>query len=146
MSCPTCQGEFEYAGGNVYARCRKCSSIFMNLNGTLTPYPLDESMRPMMEQALGFAPSSAPAAKPAPATCTHPACATGVLEKLETQEATYTRCPRCGILSKWDGNYLLPVIVQPPGGGWNAGFQAIFEEQLGFPKRVRKNPPGVVGP
>lgn len=144
MNCPSCQGEFETAGGGMYNRCKKCFSIFMNLNGALTPYPMDESMRPMMEQALGFAPSSAPAAKPAPAICTHPACRTGTLEKVEKDDTTFTRCPRCGMLSKWDGNFLMPVIVQPPGGGNPLEFQAIFEEKLGFTKRLRRKPMGVV--
>lgn len=144
MNCPTCGGGLELGTGGTYARCTKCFALFMNLNGALTPYPVDASMRTVMEQALGFAPSqAAPKAEP-PKICSMPICQ-GTLERIDDEGETYTRCPKCGLLSTFEGNFLVPLIVDAPGGGWDAEFQAIFEEQLGFKKRVRRNPPGVVG-
>ncbi len=145
MNCLSCQGSLELAPSNMYARCTKCQSLFMSMNGTLTPYAVDEAMRPMMEQALGFAPSRVEKFE-APKVCTGPACMKGVLEHLTVDSDTVTRCPACGLLSRLDGRFLIPIVVEAPGGGWNAEFQAIFEEKLGFKKRVRKNPPGVPGP
>jgi uncharacterized protein YbaR (Trm112 family) len=144
MNCPTCKGELEFASGETYARCKGCNALFMNMNGTLNPYPVDEQSRPMIEQSLGFTPSSAPqAAKPEPpARC--PVCQ-GTLEVSEKGESVFTRCTKCGTLSEAKGpGGLVPVVVTPPGGGWNAEFQAIFEQELGFTKKVRKNPPGIV--
>ncbi|HVV51483.1 MAG TPA: hypothetical protein VHO06_17575 [Polyangia bacterium] len=51
MNCPSCQGEFETAGAGMYNRCKKCFSIFMNLNGTLTPYPSEEGWARRFEQS-----------------------------------------------------------------------------------------------
>ncbi len=145
MNCPSCTGALELGTGGTYARCTKCFSLYMSMNNTLTPYPVEDSMRTMMEQALGFAPSK-PAAKPEPPTvCSMPTCG-GALERVDSDDEIFTRCPRCGILSQLQGSYLIPVVVQAPGnGGWEPEFQAIFEEELGFKKRVRKMPPGVIG-
>ena len=112
----------------------------MNVAGTWQPYAVDDSIRAMIEQSLGFAPSVETAAKPVPAECTQ--CG-AVLEKIEVDADIFTRCPRCGILSSFDGNWLQPIVVEAPGGGWNPEFQAIFEEKLGFTKKVRTRPPGV---
>jgi Zn finger protein HypA/HybF involved in hydrogenase expression len=140
MQCLSCNGEVEYAAGEMYARCKTCKSLFMNVAGNWQPYPMDESMRAMMEQSLGFSPSVEAPAKPLPTLC--PQCQ-GSLEKVETEESIITRCDRCGILSSWDGNWLMPVIVEAPGGGWNGEFQALFEKNLGFTYKVRKFAPGV---
>ncbi len=66
-----------------------------------------------------------------------------MLEIVEKEGETYTRCPMCGILSSFDGNWLTPIIVEAPGGGWNGEFQALFEKNLGFSYKVRKFAPGV---
>jgi hypothetical protein len=94
----------------------------------------------MIEQSLGFATSVEEPKKPLPAFC--PQCQ-GALETVVTEESTFTRCSRCGILNSWDGNWLQPVIVEAPGGGWNGEFQALFEKNLGFSYKVRKFAPGV---
>jgi hypothetical protein len=128
--------------GGTYGRCTQCLSLFMNMNGLLTPYPVDEATRPMIEQALGFAPSRVEKFE-APKNCTQ---CNSPLEALNKEGTTITRCPGCGLLSELQGRFLVPIIVQAPTGGWDPEFQAIFEEQLGFQKRVRRNPPGVYGP
>lgn len=144
MNCEKCSGQnFEMAGGGTYAKCKSCKSIYMNMGGSWTPYAIDDSMRAMMEQALGFEadPEFAPKALPVPDVCSGPVCG-GKLEKVEKDGNVMTRCEKCGILSRWDGQYLIPVIVEAPGGGWNPEFQALFEEKLGFIKKVKKTPPG----
>lgn len=144
MNCPSCNGGLELGTGGTYARCTKCFNLYLNMNNTLTPYPVDESMRAMMEQALGFQPSKPAAKAEPPKICSMPICQ-GPLEHLTSDDEVFTRCPKCGLLSQLQGNFLVPMVVEAPGGGWDAEFQAIFEEQLGFQKRVRKNPPGVIG-
>ena len=142
MTCLTCGGATEDGTGGTYVRCTKCFAIFMNMNGALSPFPLDESTRAMMEQALGFKPSGPPPKFEAPKNCPQDQ---GALEIVDKEGEVFTRCTKCGLLSRQDGQFLMPVIVQAPTGGWDPEFQAIFEEQLGFIKRVRKSPPGVVG-
>jgi uncharacterized C2H2 Zn-finger protein len=145
MSCSTCKGALEASpSSEMYQRCTACGALFMNMNGALTPYPVDASMRAMIEQSLGFAPSGAPApAAPLQVPTTCPSCQGG-LERSDHEGATFTRCAKCGMLSRAVGHGgLQAVVVTPPGGGWNAEFQAIFETKLGFSKRVRKLPPGV---
>lgn len=142
MQCLNCQGELEMASGDMYGRCKTCKSLFMNVAGNWQPYNVDDSMRGMIEQSLGFAPSVEAPVKPVPTLCTQ---CRGALEQITTKEdnAIITRCMTCGILSSWDGNWLMPIIVEAPGGGWNGEFQAIFEENLGFTKKIRTRPPGV---
>lgn len=140
MQCLNCSGELEMAPGGMYGRCKECKSLFMNVAGNWQPYSVDDSMRAMIEQSLGFAPSVEAPQKLLPALC--PQCQ-GALETVETKEGPLTRCSRCGILSSWDGNWLRPVIVEAPGGGWNGEFQALFEQNLGFTYKVRKIAPGV---
>ena len=140
MNCLTCNGELEMASGDMYGRCKECKALFMNVAGNWQPYAVDDSIRGMIEQSLGFAPSVQEPVKPVPVECTQ--CG-AVLERVDTDGQTITRCPKCGILSSWDGNWLMPIIVDAPGGGWNPEFQAIFEEKLGFTKKVRTRPPGV---
>jgi hypothetical protein len=115
----------------------------MNVAGNWQLYPVDESMKPMIEQALGFAPSAEMAAPPlvAPREC--PICS-GAFEVIQPEGEMIARCSRCGALYQVQpGGGMMPVIVEAPGGGWNAEFQAIFEEKLGFKKKVRKKPIGV---
>ncbi len=142
QKCLSCQGELEYAGGNMYARCKSCNSMFMNMNNVLTPYPVDEATRPMIEQALGFAPSASAVVKPvAPKSCM--ICSTD-FEVVEKDDSVFTRCPRCGALSQVQGaGGLVPINVTPPGGGWNPKFQAMFEKELGFTYKERKMPIGI---
>ncbi len=128
------------AAGDMYGRCKTCKSLFMNVAGNWQPYPVDDSMRAMIEQSLGFAPSVETPKKPVPVDCTQ--CG-APLERLDKEGEVFTRCPKCGILSSWDGNWLIPVVVEAPGGGCNPEFQAIFEEKLGFTKKVRKMAPGI---
>jgi len=142
MTCPTCGGAFESGTGGTYVRCTKCFALFMNMNGALTPYPVDDSMRAMMEQALGFKPSGPPPKFDVPKNC--PQCQ-GTLESLTKDAEVFTRCEKCGLLSKQEGQFLMPIVVSAPTGGWDPDFQASFEAALGFVKRVRKSPPGVVG-
>ncbi len=141
MQCLSCQSALEYAPGEMYARCLSCFDLFMNMSGTLTPYPVDDSTRSMMEMALGFKPSKEEKFE-APSQC--PQCQ-GHLEQLNLEGSITTRCDRCGLLSRLEGKFLMPVIVQAPNGGWDPEFQAIFEENLGFSRKVFRNPPGVVG-
>lgn len=140
MNCLSCNGELEMAAGDMYGRCKDCKSLFMNVAGNWQAYPVDDSMRAMIEQSLGFSPSVETPQKPVPVNCTQ--CG-AVLDKVENEDGIITRCPSCGILSSWDGNWLQPIIVEAPGGGWNGEFQAIFEEKLGFRKIVRKFAPGI---
>jgi len=114
----------------------------MNMSGALNAYPVDASMRAMIEQSLGFAPSGAPVAAPVqlPKACL---ICQGAFDVVEADGDTLTRCQRCGSLSRAVGPGLQPISVQAPGGGWDGEFQAIFEEKLGFKKKVRKMPPGV---
>jgi len=124
----------------MYGRCKECKSLFMNVAGSWQPYLVDDSMRAMIEQSLGFAPSVEIPAKPVPTECTQ---CRGILEIIQNEDGIITRCSKCGLLSSWDGNWLQPIIVEAPGGGWNGEFQAIFEENLGFRRKVRTRPPGV---
>ncbi len=145
QKCLSCQGEMEFAGGGMYARCKSCNSLFMNVSGSWNPYPVEASMRAMIEQSLGFAPSAAsaaPTSKPkAPANC--PICTTS-LEVVEKDTSVFTRCPKCGALSEVSAyGGLVPVNVTPPGGGWDPTFQANFEKELGFKYKVRKMPIGI---
>jgi hypothetical protein len=50
---------------------------------------------------------------------------------------------KCGILASWDENWLRTIVAEAPGGGWNPEFQAMFQENPGFTKKVRKLAPGV---
>lgn len=142
MKCLDCQSDTEMGTGDMYAKCKKCKHIFMNVAGDWRPYPIDDATRQFIEPSLGFQPDPefAPKKKDVPQHCT--TCG-GNLEKVEPEGEIITRCEKCGILSGWDGNFLMPIVVEAPGGGWNAEFQAIFEEKLGFIKKIRKNPPGV---
>jgi DNA-directed RNA polymerase subunit RPC12/RpoP len=146
LKCLNCQGEVEFAGGGMYARCKSCNSMFMNVTGTWNPYPVDDSMRAMIEQSLGFAPgasaNAAPTSKPkAPANCL---ICTTTLEVVQNGDSVYTRCPKCGNLSEVTAYGGLQVInVTPPGGGWDPKFQAIFEQELGFTFKMRKMPIGI---
>lgn len=144
MNCPSCSKALEASpSSDMYQRCTGCGNLYMNMGGTLQPYPVDASMKAMIEQSLGFAPSGAAPAAPlqVPTNCV--SCQ-GVLELSKHEGETLTRCSRCGILSRAVGHGgLQAIVVTPPGGGWNAEFQAIFEEKLGFKKKVRKMPPGV---
>jgi hypothetical protein len=145
QKCLSCQGELEFAGGGMYGRCKSCNSMFMNTNDTWGPYPVDDSMRAMIEQSLGFTPSAvtnAPTSKPkAPSNCL--ICTTG-LEVVEKGNSVFTRCPKCGNLSEVSAyGGLVPVNVTPPGGGWDPKFQATFEQELGFTYKVRKMPIGI---
>jgi DNA-directed RNA polymerase subunit RPC12/RpoP len=142
QKCLDCQGELEYASGTMYARCKSCNSLFMNMNNILSHYPVDESTRPMIEQALGFTPSKVVEQKPvAPSAC--PIC-TAALDVVEKDDSVLTRCTSCGALSQVKGvGGMVPIIVTPPGGGWNPEFQAMFEEELGFTYKLRKMPIGI---
>jgi hypothetical protein len=58
----------------------------------------------------------------------------------------HARCTRCAGLYSGDGGSLTPVRLEAPGGGFNAEFQAIFEQQLGFAaRRVPNQPPAYWG-
>lgn len=50
----------------------------------------------------------------------------------------HARCTGCAGLYTADGT---PVRLEAPGGGFNAEFQAIFEQQLGFTPRIVPNRP-----
>jgi hypothetical protein len=50
-----------------------------------------------------------------------------------TPSREHARCSRCAGLYTADGT---PVRLEAPGGGFNPGFQAVFEQQLGFSPRV----------
>jgi hypothetical protein len=126
----------------MYARCKGCQNLYMNMGGNLQPYVVDASMKAMIEQSLGFAPSAAAPAAPVQVPKQCPSC-TGALEVSKYEGETVTRCSRCGMLASVEGSGLRPIVVTPPGGGWDAEFQAIFETKLGFKKKVRKLPPGV---
>ena len=142
MNCLACNGELEMASGDMYGRCKSCKALFMNVAGNWQPYAVDDSIRGMIEQSLGFSPSVQEPVKPVPTLCTQ--CRAS-LERLDKEGQTFTRCSGCGLLSSWDGNWLIPVVVEAPGGGWNGEFQAIFEEKLGFSYKLRNSPPGVPG-
>ena len=143
MNCPACQSELESSpSSEMYARCRGCQNLYMNMSGALTPYPVDASMRAMIEQSLGFAPSGAAPVVPVVVPSACPYCQGG-LDVVKADDDTITRCKRCGMLASLVGSGQTPIVVTPPGGGWNAEFQAIFETKLGFTKKVRKMPPGV---
>ncbi len=59
-------------------------------------------------------------------------------------QRAHARCTGCAGLYTADGT---PVRLEAPGGGFNAEFQAIFEEQLGFtPRLVPNRPPAYWGP
>src|SRR5438128_1277545 len=112
MNCLSCGGELELASGDMYGRCKSCKRLFMNVAGNWQPYAVDDSMRGMIEQSLGFTPSVKEPEKPLPTLC--PQCR-GSLETIEKEDGIFTRCDRCGILSAWDGSWLRPVIVEAPG-------------------------------
>ena len=115
----------------------------MNMNETLNEYPVEESTRAMIEQALGFTPTSSGPEAPVtiPTTCM---ICQGNLEHVHKEESDMVRCSRCGSLSSVVAHGgLQPIIVVPPGGGWNAEFQARFEKNLGFTYKVRKKPIGI---
>lgn len=57
---------------------------------------------------------------------------------LERSAAGHARCTGCAGLYAPDTT---PVRLEAPGGGFNPEFQAIFEEQLGFARRVVPNRP-----
>lgn len=142
LKCLNCQGELEFAGGNTYARCKECLSLFMHNNNTLTPYPVDDANRQMIEQALGFVSSTSTQFKSEPPKVC-PICNSS-LEVVERENEIFTRCNSCGTLSKVQGSGgLIPIIVDPPGGGWNPEFQAIYEQELGFTYKLRKKPIGI---
>jgi hypothetical protein len=63
MNCPVCQGTWELAPSKLFARCPACKSLFMNVAGNWQPYPVDENMRGLIEQSLGFATSTDESAK-----------------------------------------------------------------------------------
>lgn len=137
MKCLNCQGELELNAQNNYGRCIECKSIFSIFNNDLYPFPIDESVRATMELALGFSSAdnaSATVVEP-PKNCV--SCQ-AKLEIIEKEGSTFARCTSCGILYNFNGTYYTPIHVNPPGGGWNAEFQAIFEEKLGFPYKLRK--------
>jgi hypothetical protein len=48
------------------------------------------------------------------------------------------RCTGCAGLYAGDGT---PIRLEAPGGGFNPEFQAIFEQELGFPARIVPNRP-----
>lgn len=55
----------------------------------------------------------------------------------------HARCTGCAGLYTAD---MTPVRLEAPGGGFNAEFQAIFEQQLGFtPRMVPNRPPAYWG-
>ncbi|MFZ5820834.1 MAG: hypothetical protein ACOYYJ_13115 [Chloroflexota bacterium] len=143
QNCSKCKGSLEFTAGDMYARCQACGTLFMNVAGNWQEYPVDASMRPMIEQSLGFAPS-APAPAPVmsiPKDC--PICQ-AAFERVEIEGTVLVRCPRCGALydvRPLEG--LTPIVVEAPGGGWHPEFQALFEEKLGFRKKVRRLPIGV---
>ena len=142
-TCLQCNDELEFAAGGMYARCKTCRNLFMNVAGTWQAYPVDASMKPMIEQALGFAASASvpPASIELPSRCL---ICQGTLEIVRTKEDVLARCPRCGNLSCILPNGgLQTIVVQAPGGGWNPEFQAIFEEKLGFAKKIRRKPIGI---
>jgi len=127
------------APAGPYGRCRSCLGLFIRIDEGLRRYPFDESARPTVEQALGFPPA---AASGPPERC--PNCR-GALEVLPKDGEFITRCDRCGLLCRMQpGQRLVPIVVQPPEGGWNPELQAIFEERLGFPRRLRRHPPGII--
>jgi uncharacterized C2H2 Zn-finger protein len=142
--CLTCSGsELQFAAGQLYARCDSCGTLFMNLAGNWQVYPVDESMRPMIEQSLGFI-SADPMMelKPqAPDVCS---ICRGTFEVVEPDGMMVARCGRCGALYEVQaGGGLRPIIVEAPGGGWNPEFQSLFESNLGFSRKVRRKPIGV---
>ena len=51
-------------------------------------------------------------------------------------QGQHARCEKCGQLYSHQDGQLTPVVVQAPGGGYNAEFQALFEQQLGFGPRA----------
>lgn len=54
----------------------------------------------------------------------------------------HARCTRCAGLFTVGQDGLTPVKLVAPGGGFDPGFQAIFEEKLGFaPRQVPRQPP-----
>lgn len=114
----------------------------MNVSGIWQVYPVEESVRPMIEQSLGFSSGETAAAQvEPPKNC--PSCQ-AELEVVKNEEMVLTRCTRCGSLSEAVGaGGLRPIAVEAPGGGWNGEFQALFEKNLGFSYKVRKNPPGI---
>lgn len=44
----------------------------------------------------------------------------------------HARCMRCLSLFNQENGMLTPIVVQPPGGGFNPEFNAIFAQNLGF--------------
>lgn len=140
-NCSQCNGSLEFTAADMYARCRVCGMLFMNVAGNWQEYPVDEAMKPMIEQALGFDPSVTVPAMSIPRDC--PVCRSA-FEVVQNEGTILARCPRCGALySAQDGGGLTPVVVESPGGGWNPEFQALFEEKLGFRKKVRRLPIGI---
>ncbi len=54
MKCVICHSKLEIASNQLYARCPKCKSLFMNVAGNWQLYPVEESQRSMIEHSLGF--------------------------------------------------------------------------------------------
>lgn len=48
------------------------------------------------------------------------------------QGGTCARCMRCLSLFQVQGGQLTPIVVEPPGGGFNPQFNAMFAQNLGF--------------
>src|SRR5262245_53545668 len=120
MTCLSCGGELEVASGGLYGRCKACLTLFITTEEPGWP--------------------SAPAERRGPPSDCPQCC--GALEILQRDGDFLTRCSDCGLLSRLEGELLLPIVVQVPGGGWNPEFQAIFEEKLGFSRWLRPHPPG----
>jgi hypothetical protein len=75
-------------------------------------------------------------------TCT--SCGSAL--ELAPTGGAHARCTRCAALFSVGNDGLTPVRLEAPGGGFNAGFQAIFEQQLGFaPRQVPSQPPSYWG-
>ena len=143
MKCLSCDGELELADSQLYARCTQCKSLFMNVAGTWQLYAVDENMKSLIEQSLGFAASpivTGDSIVP-PKNCL--ICG-ATFEVVRRDHEVFTRCPRCGALARvLAAGGLQTIIVDAPGGGWNPEFQAIFEEKLGFAKKIRRKPIGI---
>lgn len=145
MSCAECRSANVIINdlGN-YAKCSDCGNLMMDFDGIWKTFPVEPGSRDMIEVSLGFTTIDTepvtPKLQEAPTECF--SC-DGALECVQRANEIYCRCSRCGILTTWNGTTPTPVQVSAPGGGFNAEFQAIFEQNLGFTYKVRKRPIGV---
>lgn len=106
-------------------------------SGNWQPYPVDESVREMIEQSLGFAASTdAPAAFIEPPT--HCLICNGTLEVVRTNRRC-SRAVHARNLSRASSGGLQAIIVEAPGGGGIPSSKPSSRRSLALAKRHAEN-------